>query len=258
MNSQNTNMYNGIGQSAKLIRSSKSGVILSGAGISTPSGIPDFRSPGSGLWSRYNPMEVASLSAFRYNPEKVYNWLRPLAKKLTNAKPNPAHYAVAHLEKIGYIKTVITQNIDGLHHRAGSLHVLEVHGSLQTMTCISCYQQQPVEQFVRPYIDHGEIPRCPGCNSILKPDIVLFEEQLPYHIWNQARQATESCDLMIVTGSSLEVVPVAGLPMRAIENSARLIVVNETPTYIDSRADAVLRGDVAEILPLIVAEVNDE
>ena len=251
-------MDNGIGQAAELIRSSQSGIVLSGAGISTPSGIPDFRSPGSGLWSRFNPMEVASLSAFRYNPEKMFNWLRPLAKKLVDAEPNPAHYAVAHLEQIGYIKTVITQNIDGLHHRAGSSHVLEVHGSLQTMTCVCCYQQQDAEDYVKPYVDHGEIPRCPDCNSILKPDIVLFEEQLPVQIWNLARQATDSCDLMLITGSSLEVVPVARLPMMAVQNQARVIVVNETQTYIDGRADAVLRGNVAEILPKIVAEVTDE
>ena len=251
-------MNNGIDQIADLIRSSKSGVILSGAGISTPSGIPDFRSIGSGLWSKYNPMEVASLSAFRYNPEKVFNWLRPLAKKLTDAKPNAAHYAVAHLEQMGLINTVITQNIDGLHHQAGSLHVLEVHGSLQTMTCICCYQQQDADDYVEPYIEHGEIPRCPECDSILKPDIVFYEEQLPVQTWNQARQAAESCDLMLVTGSSLEVVPVAGLPMRAVENQAHLIIVNQTQTYIDGRADAILRGDLAEILPKIVAEVTDE
>lgn len=251
-------MNNGIDQAADLIRSSKSGVVLSGAGISTPSGIPDFRSAGSGLWSQFNPMEVASLSAFRYNPEKVFKWLRPLAKKLTDAKPNPAHFAVASLEQIGYIKTVITQNIDGLHNRAGSMHVLEVHGSLQTMTCICCYQQQCADDFVKPYIEHGEIPLCPECDSILKPDIVFYEEQLPVQTWNQARQATESCDLMLVAGSSLEVVPVARLPMRALENQAHLIVVNQTQTYIDGRADAVLRGDLAEILPQIVAEVTDE
>lgn len=251
-------MNNGIDQAANLIRSSKAGVVLSGAGISTPSGIPDFHTAGSGLWSQFNPMEVASLSAFRYNPEKVFNWLRPLAKKLLDAKPNPAHFAVANLEQIGCIKTVITQNIDGLHHRAGSEHVLEVHGSLQTMTCVCCYKQQDAKDYVEPYIEHGEIPHCPVCNNILKPDIVFYEEQLPVQTWNKARQATESCDLMLITGSSLVVVPVAGLPMRAVENQAHLIVVNRTETYIDGHADAVLRGDVAEILPQIVAEVTDE
>ena len=251
-------MNNGIGKAVKLIQSSKFGVVLSGAGISTPSGIPDFRSAGSGLWSRFNPMEVASLSAFRYNPEKVFTWLRPLAQQIVKAKPNPAHYAVARLEQTGHVKTVITQNIDSLHHRAGSMHVLEVHGSFQTMTCISCYKQQDAENYIKPYIEEGEIPCCPQCKSVLKPDVVLFEEQLPFETWNQACQATNSCDLMIVTGSSLEVVPVAGLPMRAVENNAHLIVVNQTDTYIDERADAVLRGDVAEILPQIVAEVNCE
>ena len=251
-------MNDGIGKAAEMIQSSKFVVVLSGAGISTPSGIPDFRSAGSGLWSRFNPMEVASLSAFRYNPEKVFNWLRPLVQRIVQAEPNPAHYAVAQLEQTGHVKTVITQNIDRLHHRAGSLQVLEVHGSFQTMTCISCYKQQDVDDYVKPYIEDGEIPRCPDCKNILKPNLVLFEEQLPFETWNRACQAAKSCDLMIVTGSSLEVVPVAGLPMRAVENDAHLIVVNQMDTYIDERADAVLHGDVAEILPQIVTEVNCE
>jgi NAD-dependent deacetylase len=251
-------MNDGIGRAAELIQSSKFVVVLSGAGISTPSGIPDFRSAGSGLWSRFNPMEVASLSAFRYNPEKVFYWLRPLVQQIILAEPNPAHYAVAKLEQTGYVKTVITQNIDRLHHRAGSLQVLEVHGSFQTMTCISCYKQQDADDYVKPYIEDGEIPRCPDCNNILKPNVVLYEEQLPFETWNQACQAIKSCDLMIVAGSSLEVVPVAGLPMRVVENDAHLIVVNQTDTYIDERADTVLHGDVAEILPQIVSEVNCE
>jgi NAD-dependent deacetylase len=251
-------MDNGINRAVELIRSSKSGVVLSGAGISTPSGIPDFRSAGSGLWSRYNPMEVASLSAFRYNPEKVFNWLRPLAQLMVTAEPNPAHYAVAQLEQNGYINTVITQNIDGLHHRAGSRHILEVHGSFQTLTCISCYRQQMAADYIKPYVEQGEIPHCPVCDNILKPDVVLFEEQLPAGTWIKARQATDSCDLMIVTGSSLEVVPVAGLPMRVVNNHAHLIVINQTDTYIDGCADVVLQGDLAEILPCISKEVTGE
>lgn len=241
-----------------LICASNHAIALSGAGISTPSGIPDFRSEGSGLWRRYNPLEVASLQVFRYHPEKFFAWMRSLALLIFQANPNPAHLALARLEQFGYIKTIITQNIDGLHHRAGSQHILEVHGSLQTLTCIGCYRQFDSSGFIEPYLENGEIPHCPSCKNILKPDTILLGEQLPYHTWQQADQESRTCDLMLVAGSSLEVLPVAGLPMRAIENHAHLIVINQTPTYIDERADLVFYADVAEIIPLIAEEVLSE
>jgi NAD-dependent deacetylase len=248
-------LYREIQNAAYLIRSQKKGVVLTGAGISTPSGIPDFRSAGSGLWERYNPLEVASLSAFRYHPEKFYAWMRELALEMRLAQPNPAHVALARLEKMGCIQTVITQNIDGLHQRAGSKHVLEVHGSMQTLTCVGCYHQHPANNFISPYLETGEIPRCPDCRQILKLDVVLFEEQLPVRTWLAAQEASRSCGLMLVTGSSLEVMPVAGLPMQAIERGAHLILINQSSTYLDVRADVILRGDVADILPRIVEEV---
>ena len=246
-----------IAKTARIIRSSNRGVVLTGAGISTPSGIPDFRSKGSGLWNRYDPQEVASLSVFRYHPEKFFAWMRSLALEILQAIPNPAHIALAHLEQAGRITTLITQNIDGLHTRAGSTNVLEVHGSLQTLTCIGCYQQYNSSGFIEPYLEYGEIPRCPECHNTLKPDVVLFEEQLPARTWLKARHSVRNCDLMLVTGSSLEVMPVAGLPMKAVEHGAKLIVINDSPTYIDERADVVLRGDVAEIWPQIEVKVID-
>jgi len=203
-------------------------------------------------------MEVASLSSFRYKPERFFEWLRPLASHMLNAQPNASHLALAQLEKQGFLKTVITQNIDGLHQRAGSANVLEVHGTLNTLTCIGCYQQQSTDDFIDAYIDHGEIPRCPECQQILKPDVVLFEEQLPAKTWLSARRSSENCDVMIVAGSSLEVMPVAGLPARAAENNAKIIVVNKSETYIDPQAEAVLQGDVAEIIPAIAAELIDD
>ena len=251
-------LYRDIQNAAYLIRSQKKGVALTGAGISTPSGIPDFRSAGSGLWERYNPLEVASLSAFRYHPEKFYAWMRDLALEMSHTQPNPAHIALAELEETGCIQTVITQNIDGLHQRAGSKHVLEVHGSMQTLTCIGCYHQHPSSGFIGPYLETGEIPRCPDCRHILKLDVVLFEEQLPIRTWLSAQEACRNCDLILVTGSSLEVMPVAGLPMQALEHGARLILINQSTTYLDVRADVVLRGDVAEILPQIAEEVIGE
>jgi NAD-dependent deacetylase len=248
-------LHQGIPIAVEMVKGCQRGVVLSGAGISTPSGIPDFRSAGSGLWNRYDPLEVASLRAFRYHPEKFFAWMRSLALEMLQATPNPAHLALARLEQAGFIKTIITQNIDGLHHRAGSRHVLEVHGSLQNLTCIGCYRQFGASGFIEPYLETGEIPRCPDCGNILKPDVVLFEEQLPVRVWLQAQEACENCDLILVTGSSLEVMPVVGLPMRAVRNGAHLIVINQTATYIDVRADALIHGDVAEVLPRIAKEV---
>jgi NAD-dependent deacetylase len=240
---------------ADIIHSSRRGVVLTGAGVSTPSGIPDFRSPNSGLWERFDPFEVASLSAFRYNPKRFYEWMRELAIGISSASPNPAHYGLAELEEKGYIQTIITQNIDRLHQRAGSKNVLEVHGSIGTLTCTHCYRTVNSEGYLQAYLERGELPYCPDCNSVLKPDMVLMGEQLPAKTWLKAQQACKTCDLMIVAGSSLEVLPVAGLPMRALENGAHLILINHSVTYLDVRADVVLHEDVAEIIPSIVDEL---
>ncbi len=247
-----------IHHAARLIKSSKRAVVLTGAGLSTPSGVPDFRSAGSGLWTRFLPMEVASLSTFRYHPEQFYNWLRPLASHMLSAEPNPAHRALARLEQAGFIKTIITQNIDGLHHRAGSRHVLEVHGTLNTLTCIDCYRKYEASGLIEPYLREGTLPYCPYCHHLLKPDIILFEEQLPVRVWMQAQEAAKTCDLMLVAGTSLEVMPSAGLPMRAIENKAHLLIVNRTKTYVDVRAEIVISGDVADIIPQIASAVFED
>jgi NAD-dependent deacetylase len=255
MNSATSNLSRdiraAIDAAASLISAAGNGVVLTGAGISTPSGIPDFRSPGSGLWSRFNPMEVASLSAFRYHPEKFLDWFHPLAEKIFLALPNPAHRALSLLEKAGYLHTIITQNIDGLHQRAGSGQVLEIHGTLESLSCIGCFKKFGSELFIPSYIHDNEPPRCPECGKILKPDVILFEEQLPKQTWLQAKQACQDCNIILVVGSSLEVTPVATLPPTALENDAKLIIVNETPTYLDSRAEVLLNGDAADILPLI-------
>lgn len=248
-------MRENLKHAAEIIRSSNYTVVLTGAGISTPSGIPDFRSPSSGLWERYDPFEVASLNAFRYHPEKFFNWMRPLARDIHAAKPNPAHIGLARLEQAGYIQTIITQNIDELHQRAGSSNVLEVHGSLRTLTCIGCFLKYESENFIQPYLEEGIIPHCPSCGNILKPNVILFGEQLPAQTWLQAQACCQVCELMIVAGSSLEVLPVAGLPMRALEKGAHLIIINQTQTYADVRADIVLAHDVALVIPLLVDEV---
>jgi len=240
---------------AELIRKSEHAVVLTGAGISTPSGIPDFRSEGTGLWSRDEPLEVASLTSFRVDPERFFVWFRPLAGLIYNASPNPAHTALAELENAGYIKTIITQNIDVLHQKAGSRHIIEMHGTMKTLTCTQCFHQVDSESYVENFIHKGELPTCARCGAILKPDTILFGEQLPRKAWYQALRESQACDLMLVAGSSLEVLPVAGLPMQAIDRGAHLVILNNTETYLNVRADTVFTEDLADILPAIAKEV---
>jgi NAD-dependent protein deacetylase/lipoamidase len=244
-----------ISTAADLIRHSPCTVVLTGAGISTPSGIPDFRSPQDGLWTHYNPVEVASLTAFRHDPEKFYLWLHPLAIQMQGAQPNPAHIALARLQNTGYISVIITQNIDGLHTKAGSKDVLEVHGTLNTMTCTNCYKTFPAEQYVQAYIERCDLPYCKACGSILKPDVILYDEQLPKKTWLKAEDACKKCDLLIVTGTSLEVMPSAKLPLEALEHGAQLIIINNTETFMDERALVLIHDNVADILPKIADEV---
>lgn len=250
-----SNINEKIINAATIIKSANNTVVLTGAGISTPSGVPDFRSAGSGLWTKFLPMEIASLTVFRKEPEKFFEWLRPLASHMLNASPNPAHRALALLEKNGFLKTLITQNIDILHHKAGSKNILEIHGTLNTLSCIGCYKQFQAAGFIEPYVEFGHIPTCPICGHILKPDVILFEEQLPAKTWMKAKKAVKSCDVLIVAGSSLTVMPAAGLPMLALENNAKLIIINQTETYLDERAEIVLSGNVAKIIPQIAKEI---
>ena len=252
MNQKSGAMTTALEDAAELFKNAKRIVALTGAGISTPSGIPDFRSEGSGLWSSDEPMEVASLTTFRTHPEKFFNWFRPLAGQIFHAHPNPAHQALADLEQKDRQVTIVTQNIDGLHQKAGSSHVVEMHGTLNSLSCTSCFRKFAAGDFLQPYIEHGTIPLCANCNGTLKPDVILFGEQLPQTAWQEAQNATRQCDLMVVAGSSLEVLPVAGLPMQAVDRGAHLIVINNTSTYINVRADVVIMDDVATILPNIV------
>lgn len=240
---------------ADLFRQAKHAVALTGAGLSTPSGIPDFRSTGTGLWSRDEPMEVASLSTFRTAPERFYEWFRPLASQICNAQPNPAHLALARLEKAGRIHSIITQNIDMLHQKAKTQTVIEMHGTMQTLTCTQCYHKVQSASYLDTFVENGIIPRCPQCGSILKPDVILFGEQLPQAAWFKAQREARQCDLMLVIGSSLEVLPVAGLPMQALDRGAHLIIVNNVPTYLNVRADVVLTEDAAAVIPAIVEKV---
>ena len=232
---------------AELLRKAKYAVALTGAGLSTPSGIPDFRSEGTGLWSRDEPMEVASLSTFRTDPERFFVWFRPLASLIFNADPNPAHVALAELEKAGRVKSVITQNIDALHHKAG--------GTLRTLSCTQCFQRSEAKGYLKSFVELGKLPHCPACNGLMKPDVILFGEQLPQQAWYNAQRECRQCDLVLVAGSSLEVLPVAGLPMQAIDRGAHLVILNNATTYLNVRADVTIQEDVADVIPAIVEQV---
>jgi NAD-dependent deacetylase len=238
-------------QAAALLRSARHAVAFTGAGISTPSGIPDFRSAGSGLWKHSDPMQVASLTSFHRTPQIFFDWLRPLATTISQSQPNPAHVALAELEQAGLLKAVITQNIDGLHQRAGSRSVIEVHGSMNTLTCPGCLEVFPGEEFYRSLVVDNKLPRCPRCQKILKPDIILYEEGLSIDTWRAAEWHSQRADVFLVAGSSLEVMPAAGLPLAALENNAAIIINNFTATYMDEQARVLLPIDVAQALPSI-------
>jgi NAD-dependent deacetylase len=236
---------------ARLIKDARLAVFFTGAGISTPSGVPDFRGSTDSLWNTNNAMEVASLSIFHEHPERFFNWLYPLANQIVAAKPNPAHLAVAEMEKAGLVKAVITQNIDHLHQDAGSQNVLELHGSITTATCSACSHQFTMEEYLPDFLKTREIPRCSICGGVIKPDIVLFEELLPFETWSEAERLSQVCDLMVVAGSSLEVIPASTLPMNAVRTGAQLIIINRTPTQLDSMASVILSNDVVDVLPNI-------
>jgi NAD-dependent deacetylase len=244
-----------IDYAAELLRKAKYAVVLTGAGISTPSGIPDFRSEGTGLWSRDEPMEVASLNTFRTHPGRFFVWFRPLASQIFNAAPNPAHLALAQLEEAGFIRSIITQNIDALHYKAGSKKVVEMHGTIRTLSCTQCFRKAEAIDYLKDFVEQGKLPYCPVCNGILKPDVILFGEQLPQAAWNDAQRESRQCDLMLVAGSSLEVLPVAGLPMQALDRGSHLVILNHAITYLNVRADIVIQEDVSTVLPAIAEQV---
>jgi NAD-dependent deacetylase len=247
------NLETQIEQAARLIVQARHVVSVTGAGHSTPSGIPDFRSPESGLWTLYDPMTVASISGFRRNPESFFEWVRPMFETFLAAEPNPAHKALADLEAMGCMKAVITQNIDGLHQRAGSQCVFELHGHTREATCVRCYKIVPADEFLSDFVERGQIPRCSYCGGILKPNVILFGEQLPVSVLNAAWREIQICDLVLVAGSSLTVAPACDLPTTAVMRGAKAIVVNFQPTHLDPLAQVVIHQDVAVVLPQIAA-----
>lgn len=239
-----------IDQAVELIHKARHVVALTGAGISTPSGIPDYRSPKSGLWENAaDMMEVASIYGFRHHPQQFYDWLRPLLRVITDAQPNPAHYALANLEAGGRLEAIITQNIDLLHSRAGSTNVFEVHGHLREIVCPACHHLLPADPYLMEFMTSGKIPHCRRCHHVMKPNVVLFGELLPMKTMKAAQMHAQAADLMIVAGSSLEVAPAGDLPAVALRNGARLIIINFMETHLDDQADVIIRADLAEVLP---------
>jgi NAD-dependent deacetylase len=245
---------------AELVRRARSIVALTGAGISTPSGIPDFRSPGTGLWETVDPMEVAHIDAFAADPERFWGFYSARFAALESKRPNAAHHALAELERRGLLDAVITQNVDMLHRAAGTRELVEVHGSIATCSCLRCRDDprcEPitlacVRELVR--IDPAGIPRCARCASPLKPDVVLFGELLHEPTLERARTLCECADLLLCIGSSLEVHPVAGLPLLTLERGGALAILTQGPTPLDTLAAVRLHGDVvAELDALLVA-----
>jgi NAD-dependent deacetylase len=245
-----------IEQAASILRQARYVTALTGAGISTPSGIPDFRSPGSGIWESADPFKVATIFAFRQHPQAFYDWVRPLVDIIINAKPNPAHFALARLEEMGVLRAIITQNVDGLHQRANSQVVYEVHGHLRQATCIRCYATVPAEPLIRTFMENGDIPRCEKCSGMIKPDVILFGEQLPAKVLIAAQQTARKSDVMIVAGSSLQVAPAGDIPMLIKKRGGKLIFVDLLPTHLDYLADVVIRADVADALPRLADAVR--
>ncbi|MFO7662113.1 MAG: Sir2 family NAD-dependent protein deacetylase [Chloroflexota bacterium] len=243
-----------IRQATDFLENAQCVVALTGAGISTPSGIPDYRSPKSGLWeTAEDMMEVASIYGFRHRPQVFYNWLRPLLQIILDAQPNPAHLALAQLEAAGRLQALITQNIDLLHGRAGSRRIFEVHGHLREVVCITCQFTMPASPFITDFMASNKIPRCRRCHHIMKPNVVLFGELLPMAVMKSAQLHARTCDLMLVVGSSLEVAPASDLPALAKANGARLIIVNYGQTHLDNEADLIIREDAAAVIPQLVA-----
>lgn len=236
---------------ADLIRSAGAIVVLTGAGVSTPSGIPDFRSPFSGLWNTVDPMEVASIWGFHDNPQRFYRWFMPVAHAIRTARPNAAHYALAALERSGKLDLLITQNIDGLHQQAGSGAVVELHGDIRSVRCLGCAEESPSD-LLWARAEKGEVLRCQACDSLLKPNAVLFGEPLPYESLRRAQEASLRCDLMLAIGTSLEVEPASDLPHLARRRGSRIVIVNRQPTAADSLAEVTVRGDIGSVLPQLI------
>lgn len=238
-----------------LIRSSRKLIVFTGAGVSTESGIPDFRSPG-GVWQKYNPEDFyyQKFISSEESREKYWQMSREFYEPLKSAQPNAAHEAVSELGKMGKLDCVITQNIDNLHQRAGSSpqKVIELHGTAISVSCLSCRKKYPREEVQSWLLGGVKVPRCNACGGILKPDTVSFGQSMPIKETEEAFHRARNCDLFIVIGSSLVVQPAASIPLEAKETGAKLVIINRDPTYHDSYADVVIHGSAGEVMSQVL------
>ena len=235
---------------AALVRDRQPLVVLTGAGVSTESGIPDFRSD-SGIWRDVDPLEVASLRAFRRDPGRVWSFYWKRLHGLREAEPNAAHRALAELERLGLCGAIVTQNVDGLHTRAGSSNVVEMHGSLRSARCLGCGRTEPIEAVLE-QLDRIPVPTCPRCADVLKPGVVLFGEVLPAAALRRATELARAASLVLVVGSSLEVWPVAGLPLEA----PAFAIVNRGPTALDDHALLKVDAGAGETLGAVLDRLS--
>ncbi len=238
-----------------LILSSKYTVALTGAGISTESGIPDFRTPGKGLWEKL-PAEAFSTWAFKTNPKALYEHGMVMFGDLLAAKSNPAHRMLAILEKKGLLKAVITQNIDGLHQKAGSKTVFEIHGHLRTGTCMGCGKKYKMEEIMKKLKEGKLPPRCDDCKKVIKLDIILFGDNLPPEEYGKSLDVARRCDLMLVLGSSLVVTPASDLPAVALGSGAKLVIMNKMATGYDGEAGVVIHEPLGKTAEAILKELE--
>ena len=244
---------------SNLIVESKRTIVFTGAGVSTESGIPDFRGPG-GIWSRYDPEEF-TIQKFLSSPEsRKMQWKMLIEAGLTTeANPNSAHYATAELYKLSKLDCVITQNVDNLHQKAGMPQdrVFELHGNMQRAICLSCHQRFPIKEILQRIKEGTEVPDCPDCHGILKPDAVFFGEALPQTTLAEAIRRSRNCDLLVVVGSTLVVYPAAYIPMYAKEAGAKLAIVNLGDTPLDQHASVVIEGKAGEIMSRVMEKVRN-
>jgi NAD-dependent deacetylase len=242
---------------AELVRGARSVVALTGAGISVPSGIPDFRSPNTGLWERVDPMEVAHIDAFRADPVRFWGFYAQRFATLGDKRPNGAHRALATMERAGALEAVITQNVDQLHREAGTAELVEVHGNVATCSCLTCAERVSTEEArARLARDAEGVPRCSTCEAPLKPDVVLFGEFLPPVALERAQELCAGAELLLCIGSSLEVHPVAGLPSLTHAAGGTVAIITQGPTPLDELASVRLYGDVVDELEALVAALG--
>jgi NAD-dependent deacetylase len=241
---------------AEMLREARSALVLTGAGVSVPSGIPDFRSPGTGIWEKVNPMEVAHIDAFRREPDRFWHFYGNRFASLVDKEPNDAHRAIAELERRGLIRGVVTQNVDRLHRRAGSQNVIEVHGSIEWSVCPECGGRTSLERILEIIAEHPGAPECPACIAPLKPDVVLFGEMLPEEAISDAYALAAEADVIVCIGSSLEVFPVATLPGVTRDGGGQIALITQGPTPYDDDAAVKLDGDVVAELAAVMAALD--